>query len=385
MDLGTKVTTRSTSWKRARYLGSIILLFIGLGALLGQLHQSPQRAEPYEREVTALSLFHHDIKSTENVAHGHDQDIYRDFIFRQWESFKNPVAKAGKSEVDWEIPQSFGLCRDCKGAEKNWQRFAAIAALCLDYNRDVREAHKGWDKHRTNWTSQQFFDDVRARWMKDKMESYLHDLHYVRELRRYVGTKSEENAGFVAYHHGMDRQELLVVVQGSMEGHDGLMNFRVLSTVFDTGVLMPLNVTPCANSKGLREHTGYSKVVVEVYPQIQQAIVDVESRYGKLKKIVVSGHSLGSAVGAGLLKVIEAANEYEGRGMLYAQPNSFKVGFWNFLWNQHLTDDQQMVQSIVNVHNIEDPVVVASETGGLYDALGTELSFGGGKFDNPLR
>merc|ERR1712228_567683 len=100
---------------------------------------------------------------------------------------------------------------------------------------------------------------------------------------------------------------------------------------------------------------------------------------GNLEKLVVSGHSLGSAVGAGLLKVIDVADKYEKFGILYAQPNSFENSQLAFLTHEHLNNEQAMEQSVINVHNIHDPVVMASEISG-YDPLGTELSFGSGKW-----
>merc|ERR1712029_541755 len=110
-----------------------------------------------------------------------------------------------------------------------------------------------------------------------------------------------------------------------------------------------------------KEHSGYAKIARQLYPQIEEAIRKAEVQVEKkAERLIVSGHSLGSAVGAGLLKLLEAAGRFsELEAFLFAQPRSFK----------HLPDTCGLKDSVLDIRNLNDPFVMASE---MYQALGTQ-------------
>jgi len=43
--------------------------------------------------------------------------------------------------------------------------------LCLDFNRNVRLAHKGELPGKQNWTAEQHFESIRARWLREVREN----------------------------------------------------------------------------------------------------------------------------------------------------------------------------------------------------------------------
>jgi len=259
--------------------------------------------------------------------------------------------------------------------------------LCLDFNRDVRLDHKGKLPGKREWTAKQHFEAIKAQWLKEEpavaaeLRPFLEPLQFIQVLTRY-----EEKAisGFVAYHPGMAASspssgkqisgmpELHIVVQGSyLAMQDTLTNAKIWLTPFSK-VLEKLGLsshTGKPSNDQLKEHRGYAKIAQQLYPQLEEAIRTVDLRVEKKAEcIVVSGHSMGSAVVAGLLRLLEAAGRFSKlEAFLFAQPRSFK----------HLDDTCSMKDGVLDIRNVKDPVVMASER---YQGLGTQVAFDGDAF-----
>jgi len=290
------------------------------------------------------------------------------------------VTDGGSSGQQREFGADRHIC------SSSWARFVGLSVLCLDFNRDVRLAHKGKLPGKTEWTAEQHFNAIKARWLNDEpavsaeLRPFLEPLRFIQVLTRY-----EEKAisGFVAYHPGMaaslpggkkvsGKPELHVVIQGSYLGiQDSLSNATFWLKPFNY-VLEKLglsNNTDKPSNNRLKEHRGYANIAQQLYPQLEEAIRTAEQKVEKKpERIIVSGHSLGSAVGAGLLKLLEVAGQYnELEAFLFAQPRSFK----------HLDDTCSMKECVLDIRNVNDPVVMASE---MYQGLGTQVRFDGASF-----
>jgi len=210
-------------------------------------------------------------------------------------------------------------------------------------------------------------------------------LRYIQTLERY---RERSISGFVAYHPGGDygEPELHVIIQGSYLG--------MLDTVFNaTGLFWSTRFTKSLHKLGLRgaaigtsdsqlrQHCGYAKIARQLYKQVQVAAAVLEAEGFPVTRIVVSGHSLGSSAGAGLLKLLKASGR-EVQGFLFAQPDSFKCAGHE----QSLDDECMMRDCVLNIHNANDPVVAASEwRPAAFQALGTHVPFDGAPFVGAVR
>jgi len=343
------------------------------------------------------------LEGTEDILHGHDQDAYRDYVLRLWMEFQiQSAAQQQQPNVpdpmlpafqQANIPACFGLLGD-KGGMHAWARFAGISVLCLDFNRNVRLAHKGKLPGRQGWSGAQHFESIRARWLREvndntvpvELRQFLAPLRFVQTLDRY---RERSISGFVAYHPGDDYREpeLHVIIQGSYLGmKDTLFNAMASSTHFTESLhKLGLQGEAVATRGGqLKQHCGYAKIARQLYRQVQVATTVLEAENLPVTRIVVSGHSLGSAAGAGLLKLLKASGR-EVQGFLFAQPDSFKHGPRGS-HQQRLDDECMMRDCVLNIHNTNDPVVAASEwRPAAFQALGTHVHFDGAPFVGAVR
>jgi len=313
-----------------------------------------------------------------------------------------------------DVPLSFGLVDSASA----WTRLAGISVLCLDFNRDVRLAYKGKLPGKQSWSAEHHFEAIKARWLREEtvgaeLGRFLEPLQFVRMLTRY---RIRAISGFLAYHPGTTagknspinesndisdhhgEPELHVIIQGSYMGmKDSLTNAMAWPVPF-LNLLERLGLIGNAtdtSDKTLKAHYGYSKIANQLYPQVQDAASALEQEGKPVRRIVVSGHSLGSAVGAGLLKLLKADQRFsEVQAVLFAQPHSFTYGHWcDFLkcgpccgrqgnLDGRSPGDCMMKHCVLNIQNTKDPVVMASE---VYHSLGTHVKFDGAPFTGEVR
>merc|ERR1712113_815430 len=133
---------------------------------------------------------------------------------------------------------------------------------------------------------------------------------------------SAQESGFVAYQR--TTREVLIVVQGSMSKEDSLANANGVAVSFEQDVLRPFRIDPKRGLGSLREYKGYSEIVVTLWREISEVLANVTKTKGNISRVIVSGHSLGAAVAAGVLEVLNNENKHPSQGYLFAQPDSFK-------------------------------------------------------------
>jgi len=361
-------------------------------ATVPNLDENPPIREDRDRCQSDTLMEH-----TTDVLHGHDQDVYRDYILRLWADTQRTPADRRRSlnpllpDFERKVPDSFGFFGNAADSEDEWVRFAGISVLCLDYNKNVREAYKGRLRGREKDTAEDHFQSIRVWWKREldgKLEDFLEDVEFVQALVRY---RQASNSGVVVYRprkthvspndkhprrdgnlHTYDtRSELLVIVQGSYLGAQDTCHNATFWTQAFPSVLEALDtrsiagsVHPLAGYPELMEHSGYAEIVKELFPQVLAAI---KKNNKPIDRIVVTGHSLGAAVGAGLVLALQNRDKYDLQAFLYAQPRSF----------QGLSDEVRNKETVLDIHNTLDPVVAASK---IYKGLGSHAAFDGDLF-----
>jgi len=384
-------------------------------------------------------LEHWIIEPIEDVLHGHDQDAYRDYVLRLWQEFRRQATLPTLSnnnkqcqEEEWQqpavsntlsasllanVPAAFGLtdhgslergfqscCLSRKKSVSNaWTRFAGTAVLCLDFNRDVRLAHKGGLPGKQGWSAEQHVEAIKAKWLRreavpTELSQFLQSLQFVQTLTRY---RKKAISGFVAYHPGntascssdsfvddsghLREPELHVIIQGSYLGvKDSLFNAMAWPRRW-VKQLQKLNLTEDAGDENdcqLRAHYGYTKIARQLYPQVQAAASKLEQDGKTVGRVVVSGHSLGSAVGAVLVKLLKVNGRFSSvQAFLFAQPHSF-TEFRSCSRVRDPDADLMMQDHVLSIDNTNDPVVKASQ---LYQGLGTSVRFDGASLTGALK
>jgi hypothetical protein len=286
-------------------------------------------------------------------------------------------------------------------------RLQALAVGCLVFNERVREKYKtgssflqriGYETSSPGESScsisdeeaQQIFNTMLADWTTKC--PYLKDFGWMGSLRRGPPSSAESTAndvadfgsstsGIVTYRR--DTKELFVIVQGSYLGlQDAAINAEVnfvpFQSILETVPEKMRDVAADAH-ENVKVHKGYFTWAANL---IEELASMENLRTLDIKNVVITGHSLGAAVGAEMVALLRLlagkcsifSTPVDVSGVLFAQPNSF-----HNLRHMRNGDRDFFNKDVLNFCNVDDPVVRASESFGIYEPLGQKVKFNGGR------